>query len=468
VIWIPSTVFFKFLARRLVELENTQLHLARNRPTNYGTMTSVIMYLIRHIMVTPTIRNTFLNEALRDLRYASVMERFGIFFLHDLKLRNGVLYLRELPQEDPIEVVHLYGASLKSRMATVIDRPHRLIETTQQDYPWGADPSWSRIQQLLETEPENFLGKWKLDDDWMDPEHFLSEQLFILFTTQLWLSITEQFVSAGVLPNPITLEDAMETWTISSIHSILGPTLCRFLPSSNGLQGKLPPNQHHQLSFRQRRTLYFPDPATEINNNSIWHPYTEKSGYIFTYHQYLREWANEDVIRLHNNLDNIFHQLQCLPLTLVHNKNKSIWSATSGKVNFITNSKFYPIREVGKGVTQHHSKVAKRPQVSRVVLQKRLREACGEVAERGIERRSRAKLKSTKTLRKRKPPVRTRSRVQQPLGQEQDPVVFQRITRSKAKAAREIEEQEQEETSEPSRSDRNSNTSDPAESSSDW
>jgi hypothetical protein len=440
IIWIPSSVFFKFLTRRLVELENVQLHLARNRPTNYGTMSSVVVYLMRHIMVTPQVKHTFLRDALRDLRLDSVMERFGIFFLHDLKLRNEVLCLRELPTEDSAEVIHLYGASLKKPTKTIADRPHQLVRVPQQGYPWGADPSWPRIQQLLETEPLDFLGKWKLDDNWTRPEQFQVMELFIEFTTQIWLSIAESFAPIGTLPTPATLDDAMETWTVSEIHSILGSDYCRFLPSSNGLQGKLPPNQKQQPSFSQRRTIFFPPSTDDIPENSIWHPYTQSPRYIFHYHQHLNNWKDdqEAIDQLHKGLDDIFGQLQCLPLSVLDNNKKLIWCATSGKINFISNSKFYRIQSVGSGAGQPRSQVPKRPQASKGVLQKRLIERLGGQIQK--QARNKTRRKSAKTLRKRKPPTR-KEKGKQPTAkastQKKDPLVFQRVTRSKARLARE-------------------------------
>jgi hypothetical protein len=363
---------------------------------------------MRHIMVTPRIKYTFLREALRDLRYASVMERFGIFFLHDLRVRDGVLFLKELPEEDSAEVVQLYGSSLKRPQVSKASQPHRLLQSHETDaYPWGPDPSWTRIQKLLETDPKNFLRKWELAEDWEDPEVFRAELLFIDFTTQLWLSISDHFASSGLLPQPATLKEAMKVWTISEIINVLGADKCRFLPSSHGLKGNLPPNHSSHQSFSAYRRIFFPDLTVEIPDNSIWKPYTRSGRYIETYRNYLKEWDEQSVDLLHHDLDRIFSELQWLPIGISHEKKakSSIWASTSGKVNCISNPKFYRIREVGKDGPHQRAHVFHRPQASKTILERRLDEKLGVSTHPHVRNRNR---KSVKSCRKRRPPVRRR------------------------------------------------------------
>jgi hypothetical protein len=149
-------------------------------------------------------------------------------------------------------------------------------------------------------------------------------------------------------------------------------------------------------------------------------------------------WKNdqEAIDQLHKGLDDLFSQLQCLPLAVHSSKNNSIWSATSGKINFISNSKFYKIREVGNA-SWPKARAIKRPQASRGVLQKRLNETLGGQVQRLARKRTRRK--STKTLKKRKPPVRKEREKQcaaKVLSQEEDSAAFRRVTRSKARLVR--------------------------------
>lgn len=331
------------------------------------------------------------------------MARFGVFFLHDLKHINGILVLKDLPDEDPPEVKKLYGGSLKPKAVKKPNRPHQVTQAEERrEFPWGADPSWTRIRQLLDTEPEGFLTKWELDGTWAEPQQFYCEILFVKFTRQLWLGLGESFVAYGRLPNPSTLQDAMEAWTVPNVQEVLGRDSCHFFPSCHGLTGHIPPNHHHkQKSFEERRAFFFPGIGVEIGNNSIWRPYAE-DGYIYDYHNYLKEWDDEDINQLHKDMDAIFGQLQCLPLGVsseIKGKQR-IWAANSSRVNFITNSKYYKIKEVGKGGRRQQSG-PKRPQASSAALKRRLQEENGDVVVGARTRR-----KSEKTLRKRKPPVR--------------------------------------------------------------
>src|ERR1700679_2189360 len=88
---VKSEVYWGFQIRRMKEIRNVQLHLSKFRPKNYGTITSVLMHMMRHIPHAPVVKARYLKDALRDLYFNQVMERFGTFFLHDLDLQRGVL-----------------------------------------------------------------------------------------------------------------------------------------------------------------------------------------------------------------------------------------------------------------------------------------------------------------------------------------------------------------------------------------
>src|ERR1700728_3314532 len=89
---VKTEVYFKFQIRRMKELQNVQTHLSKYRPANYGTMTAVLMHMIRHIPHSPVAQTGYLRDALRDLRFHEVMDRFGTFFLHDLDLEHATLF----------------------------------------------------------------------------------------------------------------------------------------------------------------------------------------------------------------------------------------------------------------------------------------------------------------------------------------------------------------------------------------
>jgi hypothetical protein len=400
ILWIKSDVFFQFLSRRLVELRNVQLHLAHLQPSNYGIMTAVILHIMRSVMVTPRITQSFLGVALRDLRFNTIMNRFGMFFLHDLEIRTGTL--KELHPEDTPAVLHAYARSLKSLKKKTLTnaQPHKRVTVSdEREFPWGPNPSWTRIQQLLDTEPESFLLQ-HLNNSWKNPTHVQCELLFIQFTTELWLSLADSFVSAGMLPKPKTLEDAMGTWTVTNIQAVLGETRCRFLASANGLEGKVPSKLRRQPSFLARRSIFFPDPTIQFPEKSIWKPYTENQGYISTYFNYLKEWSTEEVTQLQNDLDNIFSHLQCLPPSTL--SGNSIWTASHGRIVFIANPRHYRVKGIG-GNTQPtgYNTGPKRPQASVPQLARRLHQ------QHHMGSNSKIRLQDHRQSKKwRKPPVR--------------------------------------------------------------
>src|ERR1700733_11057896 len=88
---VKSELYFGFQIRRVKELKNVQIHFSRYRPANYGTITSVLMHMLRHIPHSPAAQTGYLRDALRDLHFDKVMDKFGSFFLHDLDLENVIL-----------------------------------------------------------------------------------------------------------------------------------------------------------------------------------------------------------------------------------------------------------------------------------------------------------------------------------------------------------------------------------------
>ena len=55
ILWLPSKVWFKYLAARVEELEMLQRRLQQIHPPNYGVLTSLVCYLIREVTSTQLI-----------------------------------------------------------------------------------------------------------------------------------------------------------------------------------------------------------------------------------------------------------------------------------------------------------------------------------------------------------------------------------------------------------------------------
>ena len=65
--------------------------LSKYRPPNYGMATALLMHMLCNIPHSPMDQTTYLRDALRELRYKKVMDRFGTFFLHNLDLEHAIL-----------------------------------------------------------------------------------------------------------------------------------------------------------------------------------------------------------------------------------------------------------------------------------------------------------------------------------------------------------------------------------------
>jgi len=59
------------------------------------------MHMLRNVPHSPVALTGYLRDALRDLHFDTVMDRFGTFFLHELDLEKVVL--PDIAQEDTVE-----------------------------------------------------------------------------------------------------------------------------------------------------------------------------------------------------------------------------------------------------------------------------------------------------------------------------------------------------------------------------
>jgi hypothetical protein len=398
ILWVSSGTYFSWLHRRFTELENVHQKLSRIKPQNYGLLTLIILHLMRYVMVTPLVKTTFFQDAMRDLQFQGIIGRFGMFFLHDFDLSSCLL--KEIEQEDPEHMNALYGPVLKRAKLTTVSRrarPLQLLDTGGNiDFPWGRAPSWPRIQELLQTECSTFLRPWEFQPELEDD---LSQRLFIVFTRDLWLSLATHIICKNQLPQPQSFLEAMYVWTVVNVQSLLGKEMCHFLPSAYGLVGKFPKNLQ-RMSFLDRRAIFFPALQVTIPEKSIWKPYTEKRAYIGMYHGYLRTWSEQKVDELHSQLDAIFSNLQCLPPCKPLDAGSTvIWSMVSGKIQFVTNSSFYRIAEVGDRCSVQPST---RPQTSSRQLLERIHDEYGGSEKAPICPRIRQR--SIKARNKRNPP----------------------------------------------------------------
>jgi hypothetical protein len=327
---------------------------------------------MRAVMVTPSSIPPYVQSALKMLHEGRVMERFGMFFMDDLDLDDMDCINGNLGEKDGDAIKRDQKAALAIRLPPqkVQERGIQLTEfhrTT--DYPWGETLLWSTVQRLLKDHAVDFLRPFVFNQPDMGLDNFhLVEFLFNGFTRDAWLGFQESFVPAGVRPSSTKLKDCMEVWTCQNIVARLCGR-CKFLPSNYGLDGA-PNSKDSDLSFKALRLLFFPPPGYRFKEKTIWDCLSKTCGYIGRYWEILEGFRDDEhkIDVLHQGIDEVFEQLQCLPQSKVDSK---LWNATGGSVCFLTNPLYYRVRAVS--ITARKLNIGpQRPQVSAAELQKRL------------------------------------------------------------------------------------------------
>lgn len=347
-------------------------------------------------MVTPSKIPSYVQSALLILHQSRVMERFGMFFVDDLDLDDMERINVNLGDQDGVEIKRDQKAALATRFPQKTYEP-RGIQLTEphrtEEYPWGETILWRTLQKLLKQHPVDFLRPFDFHqvDIGLGTSDYV-ESLFNDFTRDTWLCIHESFVPAGVLPRPTRLKDSMEVWTCQNIAALLGGK-CIFLPSTHDLQGA-PKSKGSDPSFKALRTLFFPAPGQTLKENTVWAGYSKKDGYIQKYWDILQlfEDDRDGMDALHDGIDRIFEQLQCLPQSKA---NSNLWHATDGSVCFLTNPCYYRIKAIS--TTARKLKLGpQRPQVSMAELRKRLDpfNAVGKRQKRSLNRKRSIKHKN--------------------------------------------------------------------------
>lgn len=305
------------------------------------------------------------------------MERFGMFFIDDLDPDDMERIIINLGEKDHSDIVREHKNALGTKPATqkVKARGIQLVTSySSTEYPWGETISWSTLQRLCKLHPVDFFRKFNfetIDDLGHYSQEILetAEDLFISFTKDTWLSLHESFLPAGIRPNPASLKEAMEVWACQMILALLGGKSI-FLPSTYQLEGA-PKKKNSDISFLKLRSLFFPSSNNTFRSKTIWTGYMSSGGYIRKYWDFLEERKDEPLLLdgVHETLDQIFSQLQCLPQSTA---DSTIWHATEGLVCFLTNPLYYRIKSVSSNQPKTQIFGPQRPQVSTAELQKRL------------------------------------------------------------------------------------------------
>ncbi|KIM76118.1 hypothetical protein PILCRDRAFT_91756 [Piloderma croceum F 1598] len=231
---VKSDLYFGFQIRRMRELRNVQMHMAKYRPQNYGTITSVLMHMMQHIAHSPVASTGYLRDALRELRFHKVMERFGTFFLHEMDLEGAAVLQIDKEDSDKCLLVISQVKSLQKikemrgiEVAIVADE-----EPTEQ-FPIGNAPTWEEISLMMARWPTMLMSDWVWDEKWVTRS--TASRLFVQFTIDYFLTLSTDALKVPEFPKPHDLKGAMELWTMQSLMTVLKDV--SFKPSNHGLKG---------------------------------------------------------------------------------------------------------------------------------------------------------------------------------------------------------------------------------------
>jgi hypothetical protein len=408
---VKSEVYWGFQIRRMKEIRNVQLHLSKFRPKNYGTITSVLMHMMRHIPHAPVVKARYLKDALRDLYFNQVMERFGTFFLHDLDLQRGVLTC--IDRKDDTQC--LLDMSRKKNLQQ-ITREKREEENLAQnkepseEYPIGNAPTWQEIMKTITLNPTLLIREWVWNKKWNSKLDSPAGLLFVQFTIDYFLTLSSDALVNGGFPKPSNLQEAMGLWTVCSLKETIKDV--SFKASNHGLVGKM--NGKRSRGFGDMLSIFFPPPDCHIHRGSVWHSLLTK-GYIRDFHQRLDSLTEAEAHRLTRSLKVLLEEVQCLPNAFACTPRTAgrLWEQSDGGIRMLTNSGFYKLERVGKAKRSGTNR-GKQVKASRVIIEARLDEEHRSIPfDQGRlkvrkERRDRAKFvaRRGKKNNRRKPPVR--------------------------------------------------------------
>jgi hypothetical protein len=98
----------------------------------------------------PVAQTRYLRNALRDVHYDKVMDKFGTFFLHKLDLEKAVLLQSE--EQDTGECVLAMGrlkSVAKIKEKRTMEEVVMAIKEPTEQFPIGNAPTWEEILSTI-------------------------------------------------------------------------------------------------------------------------------------------------------------------------------------------------------------------------------------------------------------------------------------------------------------------------------
>jgi hypothetical protein len=339
-IWIPSSVWFSFLAKRLRALRDTQVLLESREITNYGIMTGILTYMMQSVIFTPPVVSSFVRESLALLYFKQVVDRFGMFFLHNLDLSRSNC-LPEVLDRDDADILKTLGARVRRKKKIALPS----LEVDPDEFPIGRTPTWREVEKCIKERPWALMRAWVWSPHWENDIGESAAKLFQLFSTHIWASLNDNWRAVHSLSiSPVSVREAVECWTLKEVY--LNFKTITFVPCNAGLQGRI--SGRKVKSFADRLTLYFP-PSTETLSG-VWKIFGEEPGYIAEYRKIVDSLMEEEKEALDSSLRVLLAQCQCLPISERGlGKRSAVWNVRGDVVQVLTNPLFYKLETIGGG-----------------------------------------------------------------------------------------------------------------------
>jgi hypothetical protein len=337
--------------KRLTELHE-RLYQRQRHPLNYGILTGIFAFMMQSVLFTPPEINTYVRESLNLLCFRETVERFGMFFLHDLDITLNDCLPEILKMDDADVYRSLKISPHRTRRIRLRDaRNEPEVEVDGDQYPIGPTPTWAELEKAMENEPWSILRRWEwpeeLDElarpDAYDNNISMAIDLFQSFTSQIWaiLHPVWKTSTADTAPfQPRNLKEALEFWTLDQLHKRLVSYVLQ--PCNAGLRGDIP-GQRMQ-PFNERWRLYM-DPDASSAMGARWDTLREPYGLIGRYQNALKKLSPIDRDNLYTTLETLFSYCQCLPRT----SQKGVWAIDGEKVILLANPTYYKINAIRAG-----------------------------------------------------------------------------------------------------------------------
>jgi len=417
ILWIPSEIWFEFLARRIKALQMVQIMLKSLNPPNLGILTGIFCHMIRCTSSTPIILDYHVRESMALLQFSRICERFGMFFLSDFDLQNAPV-LSAVQQQDDMEVLKLMEVKVK-RTEARFAWPQQTFCDDAERFPIGNMPTWAAVIKTVKDQPWLLMRDWAWSSDlsYLEP---VVGKLFVQFTCQFWLQIVDTWlVDPENRPQPNSLEDAIQSWSLNSTFRTV--RACAFKASNADIPGSAGAGRR-QPNFAERMNIFFPEPIGDSipAHRSPWSSFWSEPGYIWDYHNLIKNRTPYQTFEITDRLGKIFSLLQTLPDSMKGTSKTpgKTWRLEDDKVVLVTNPKYYKI----EGISEEKDTKRSRKKTIRVLkprnkLQMDLLEHAGYddlLASKAliVERRrlqAARKKKSSKAKNARKPPTNAKN-----------------------------------------------------------